>query len=238
MHEELDRFVSIYSSEFQSLHHRKLKQYRYRVMCPFFLNGRCLDLGCGDGTITQWLANAFEDLTVVDGSQQLLDRLSPFPNLTKIHGYFEDLPKLLPPNKLYNTIILSHSLEHIEKPRDVLNDIKTFLDGNGRVIIVVPNGNSLHRQLGVKMGLLKYRCELHGPERAVGHKKVYTLDALKSELQDVGFSVVASGGFFLKTLSAKQMDESWTEEMMDGFYELGKDYPEMDAEIFAICELR
>ena len=44
------------------------------------------------------------------------------------------------------------------------------------------------------------------------------------------------GGVFLKPLTNSQIEKWWTEEMMDAFYELGKEYPEIAAEIYAVCE--
>jgi hypothetical protein len=45
------------------------------------------------------------------------------------------------------------------------------------------------------------------------------------------------GGVYFKPLSNQQIQDHWDERMLEGFYELGKDFPENAADIFAICEL-
>jgi hypothetical protein len=45
------------------------------------------------------------------------------------------------------------------------------------------------------------------------------------------------GGVFFKPLTNQQIQDHWTEEMIQGFYELGKDFPEYAAELYAVCEM-
>jgi hypothetical protein len=45
------------------------------------------------------------------------------------------------------------------------------------------------------------------------------------------------GGVFFKPLSNQQIQEQWSEAMIQGFYELGKDFPSHAAELYAVCEL-
>ena len=54
----------------------------------------------------------------------------------------------------YDVILANHVLEHVNSPSKVLNYIKLFLKDEGKVFITVPNANSLHRLIGVEMGLL------------------------------------------------------------------------------------
>ena len=45
------------------------------------------------------------------------------------------------------------------------------------------------------------------------------------------------GGVFMKPLSNGQIEEHWTDEMIEAFFELGQEFPENAAEIFAVAEL-
>jgi hypothetical protein len=71
----------------------------------------------------------------------------------------------------------------------------------------------------------------------LGHRRVYTMDGLKADIRSAGIEIVATGGIFLKPLANQQIEASWTEPMMDGFYELGKEFAEYAGEIYAVCRL-
>lgn len=43
------------------------------------------------------------------------------------------------------------------------------------------------------------------------------------------------GGVFLKPLSNQQIEDHWSPQMIKGFYELGRDFPEFTADIYAVC---
>jgi hypothetical protein len=42
-------------------------------------------------------------------------------------------------------------------------------------------------------------------------------------------------GVFFKPLSNEQIQYHWTEEMIQGFYAVGKDFPDQAAEMYAVC---
>ena len=190
-----------------------------------------LELGPAEGEMSQFLANDFEKLTVVDGSGELLEKITPLPNLKKVHSLFEEFK----PDGRYNTIIMEHILEHVDSPTELLIKVKDWLMPSGKILIGVPNGNSIHRLVAVKMGLLDHPCELNSRDHSLGHRRVYTPDTLRLDLQRAGLHLVEMGGVFFKPLSNSQIQDYWTEEMIQGFYELGKDFPDNAAELYAVC---
>ena len=50
-----------------------------------------------------------------------------------------------------------------------------------------------------------------------------------------GFEIEKTGGYFLKPISNSQIEETWTEEMVDAFLELGRDIPEVSGEIWVLA---
>jgi 2-polyprenyl-3-methyl-5-hydroxy-6-metoxy-1,4-benzoquinol methylase len=126
-------------------------------------------------------------------------------------------------------------LEHIEDPVMVLSKIYNWLSDEGVLLVSVPNAKSIHRMVAVEMGLLKNEYELNERDHELGHYRVYDMSLLKKHLQDAGFSVVETGGVFLKPLSNGQIEKNWTAEMIEGFYKAGKYFPESCAEIFVVC---
>ena len=107
----------------------------------------------------------------------------------------------------------------------------------GRLLVGVPNGHSIHRLAAVKMGLLKDPCKLNARDHALGHRRVYMPETFREDIEAAGIHIKEMGGVFFKPLSNQQIQDFWTEEMIQGFYELGKDLPEYAAEIYAVCEL-
>jgi hydroxymethylpyrimidine pyrophosphatase-like HAD family hydrolase len=87
------------------------------------------------------------------------------------------------------------------------------------------------------MGLLKHPCELNERDHALGHRRVYTPETFRQDLEASGLCIAEMGGVFFKPVSNQQIQENWNQEMIEGFYELGKDFPEYAAELYAVCEL-
>lgn len=212
---------------------KRLIHFRYQSLKPHFMGTEGLELGPAEGQMSQFLLHDFSRLTVVDGAAELLAHIPDTPNLIKVHSLFEEFE----PGRLFNTIIMEHILEHVENPKDLLRRVKRWLAPAGRILAGVPNGYSIHRLVAVKMGLLKDPCELNQRDIALGHRRVYVPETFRKDIKDSGLKIVEMGGVFYKPLSNQQIQDHWTEEMIQGFYELGKDFPDNAAEIYAVCEL-
>ena len=212
---------------------KRLIGFRYKTLKPYLLGSEGLELGPAEGQMTQFLIGDFKRLTVVDGAADLLARIPSYPNIVKEHALFEHFE----PTHQFNTIIMEHILEHVDEPVKLLKRAKKWLAPHGKILLGVPNGNSFHRLVAVKMGLLNNSCDLNSRDMAQGHRRVYTPYSFKSEIESAGINVVEMRGVFFKPLSNQQIQDHWTEEMIQGFYELGKDFQECAADIFAVCEL-
>ena len=210
---------------------KRMIRFRYETLKPYFLGPIGLEQGPAEGEMTQFLVHDFEFLTIVEGASELLNNIPERKNLTKIHSLFEDFN----PSVRYNTIILEHILEHVDSPVELLACAKKWLAPDGKLLLGVPNGDSMHRLVAVKMGLLGHSCELNERDIALGHRRVYTPGTLQSDIDAAGLHLEKIGGVFLKPLSNKQIQDNWDESMITGFYELGKDFPQNAAEIYAVC---
>jgi trans-aconitate methyltransferase len=229
-HERVDSLSGWYLKE-QLDFDRRLIGFRYETIRNKLVGGRGLELGPAEGEMTQFLLNNFEQLTVVEGSAELLARIPAHPKLVKVHALFEEFHPAQP----FNSIILEHVLEHVSDPVSLLKQVKSWLAPGGRLFVGVPNGNSIHRLVAVKMKLLDSPCQLNQRDHALGHRRVYTPETLKRDIEESGLVVMETGGVYFKPLSNGQIQQYWTDEMIQGFYELGKDFPEFAAEIYAIC---
>jgi len=213
----------------------RLMYYCFLTLKDYFRGKLCLELGCADGLMTQLLVNFFEKVVAVDGSAKFCeitrDKVKA-DNLEVVCSLFEELEL----SEKFDTIIMAHILEHIKNPCLIMKIAKNWLKDDGVILIDVPNANSIHRQVGMKMGLLKRIDELNELDKKLGHRRVYTWKSLQDDINQASLKVKRIGGIFLKPLTNAQIETWFTQEMMDAFYELGKEYPEVAAEIYAVCE--
>jgi 2-polyprenyl-3-methyl-5-hydroxy-6-metoxy-1,4-benzoquinol methylase len=228
--ERLDRISGWYVEQQLDLD-RRMVQFRYETLAPHLKGPAGLELGSAEGGMTRLLLPHFARLTIVDAARTLLDAIPDAPNLRKVHSLFEDFE----PRERYDTIVMEHVLEHVVDPAVLLKRAQKWLAGDGRILIGVPNSQSIHRLAAVKMGLLSSPNELNARDLQIGHRRVYSPVSLRKEVESAGLKVAASGGVFLKPVSNQQIEDHWNENMIRGFFLLGRDFPDHAAEIFVVC---
>ncbi len=89
-------------------------------------------------------------------------------------GTFENYNAL----KKYNTVIAGSVIELYKNPKQLLQKIHGWLLTKGRLILTTPNKYSLHKKIGVKMGIeknfneLSYRAKMSNDKRTYGKKEL------------------------------------------------------------------
>jgi 2-polyprenyl-3-methyl-5-hydroxy-6-metoxy-1,4-benzoquinol methylase len=210
----------------------KLVWYAYVSIKPYLVGSSCLELGPADGEMTRFLKDDFARVSVVDASPNFVKSAEGLgDNITGYVALFEEFE----PPETYDTIIMADVLEHVAQPVELLERVKSWLNPGGRIIVAVPNADSLHRRLGVKLGMLERKNSLNEQDVAVGHRRVYTPDELEADIKAANLQAVAKGGIFLKLLSNAQMLNFEDDKLLDGMFELGKDLPQLCSQIFAVC---
>lgn len=210
------------------LRHEELKKY--------FIGTSCLELGCADGEGTKLLIDHFERIVAVDGSKKLIDRAKKeILNLkvSFIHSYFETLQL----QESFDTVLLLHILEHVDDPVGILKQAKKFVRKGGKIILDVPNAMSIHRQVGVLMGMIDTIYTLNSADLSIGHKRVYDRVLLMEDIHKAALHIESWGGIFLKPFSNKQMHKYFDSKAIYAFNELGRCYPEIAAEIYVVCTI-
>ena len=229
--QRLDEAASWYLNQ-QLDFDRRMVRFRYESLRPHLRGPAGLELGSAEGEMTGLLLPHFQTLTVVDAAGDLLDRIPELPGLRKVRSLFEDFA----PAERFDTVIMEHVLEHVADPIGLLRRARTWLAAGGRILAGVPNALSIHRLAAVKMGLLTEPWQLNARDLELGHRRVYTPASLQSHIEAAGMQVIDSGGVFFKPVSNRQIEEHWDERMIEGFHQLGRDFPGHAAEIFAVCE--
>jgi 2-polyprenyl-3-methyl-5-hydroxy-6-metoxy-1,4-benzoquinol methylase/GNAT superfamily N-acetyltransferase len=224
-----------YSFDFDVMH-----PYMIRTFLPFFRPGSLLELGSYKGDFTQRFLEYFDDITCVEASKiAMSDAQSRLGSRVQyVNNTFEKVS--LP--KLYDNIVLTHVLEHVDNPVSVLKRINNeWLAQDGRFFLVCPNANAPSRQIAVKMGLITHNSAVTQSEAEHGHRRTYTLDTLERDVVAAGLKVVHRSGIFFKALANFQWDrllqtDIITKEYLEGCFMLGQQYPDLCSSIFLLCE--
>jgi 2-polyprenyl-3-methyl-5-hydroxy-6-metoxy-1,4-benzoquinol methylase len=211
-------------------------QYRFQLLKQDFTGTRVLEMGLADGHMTTLLSAHFKNGITIEGSAPLVTYAQKhlhIPHWYIIHTLFEEyIPDT---NHRADTVIMTHVLEHVKDPQSLLQLVKNkWLAKNGRILVMVPNANSLHRQIGVMMGKISSVTGLDEGDKMVGHYRVYTRETLKHDVQKSGLTIKKEGGFFIKTLSNAQIEKTASDEAIQAMFEIGKKYPDIAAEIYLV----
>jgi 2-polyprenyl-3-methyl-5-hydroxy-6-metoxy-1,4-benzoquinol methylase len=223
-----------YAYDFDYLMHH----YMMQTFAPFLPTGRALEMGCYKGEFTRRLSQHFSDVTVVEGSSDLLEeaRKNVGTNVRFLHGQFENI--IL--DEQFDAIFLVHTLEHLDEPVAVLKRINRWLSPLGKLFLAVPNANAPSRQIAVRMGLIAHNAAVTEGEAAHGHCRTYSLDTLERDALRAGLAVRHRGGVFFKPFANFQFDRLMQsgiidQAYLDGCYRLGMVYPDLCASIYLLC---
>ena len=211
----------------------RLTRYRARKIAELVPEGRALlDLGCATGSLTRAIAGRFDEITVVDASESFLraasERLGG--NARCVRSLVEDFET----EERFDCVLASGLLEHVEDPVGIARRALSWLAGGGRAVFLVPNARAMHRRIGLELGCISELTELGEQDRAVGHRRYYTQETLRRDIEAAGLEIEREDGLFLKPLPNSEMDR-WSEQLADAFYELGHEIPDHCAELIVVC---
>jgi SAM-dependent methyltransferase len=153
---------------------------------------RVLEIGCGRGELSRWLAihpaaptrvvaADFALAALVKGSRAAGGRA---PSLGWVQG---DIQLLAHPDAVFDTVISCETVEHLPSPRLALAEIARVLAPGGRLLLTTPN------YLG-PMGLYRIWCRLRGRPYTEGGQPINRLTHLartRSWVAGAGLRVTA-----------------------------------------------
>ena len=224
--------------EFDDQHLENIMQiYESKWICKQLNNDfSVLDLGYGSGIVCKSLSAAGKEVTVVDGALEFatqaskisyhVEEFDEFRYVKGVHSLFEEFETA----ETFDCVIASFILEHVKEPIKLL---KRCHNWSKKIIVVVGNANSLHRQIAVEMGLQKDIYALSERDHKVGHYMVYDHELLLKHLDASGWEVEKTEGFFVKPLNNARMKD-WEPELIHALNRV-KILPEISANIGVVC---
>lgn len=204
--------------------------YIFNSIVEHFTGKNALELGCRGGRMTALLASVCDTLDVVEGSKIFLDRAKENVWANNVEYHFS-LFESFYTSKYFTDIILVGGLDHSEVPKALLKKFSKMIDPQGAIHIIVTNAESMHRRLGVKMGILRTPSELTDRDRWHGVTRVYDSVTLRHEIEDAGLIVTHFSGIFIKPLATGQL-VGLGQEVLDALYDIGKDLPQWCSYIY------
>jgi len=194
-------------------------------------------LGLGDGHLLESIGPRFASITVVEGSDQLITqgrgRFGALRGLNLINAYFEAYEPQ--PGAMVSCILANHVLEHLDDPVSVMRRTRSWLRPDGIAIFTVPSSTSLHRRIGVQLGILRKNNDLSEQDIVVGHQRVYSLAQLQADILAAGYKIIETGGFNIKLVSQAQM-LGWPESLHEAIYRVSRECsPEICSNLYAVC---
>lgn len=195
--------------------------------------GNVLEVGVGSGDITPVLIKKFKKVVCVDSDKKNFENLKRLDeeDLDRIDFIHSKIEYANLANSKYDNIVLFGILEHLKNPVKVLKKLSKSLSKNGTMHIVVNLANSIHRLLGVKMGMMSHTTKLTESDIKLGHYRIYTLPLLKHHVKKSGLEKVFEQPFYLKPLPTKILTPL-SMEIHRGLDLLGREYPELASHIY------
>jgi SAM-dependent methyltransferase len=202
---------------------------------PHCRGPKVLEMSYNDRGWTDALLGRGFDLTVIEGARHNVEyaRAKYGDRLKIVETLFEEYE----PTERYDSVVMSCIIEHVIDPGLVLRRAASWLTERGVVILVVPNRLSLHRRVGLHCGLLGSMEELSEQDRAVGHRRLYTVESLAEEIAGAGLHTPGIEGVFLKPLSSAQMTD-WSDTLLNAFDTMSRELREYSGFLFAPCYTR
>lgn len=233
MSQEADRLDGVAKkSLYKNVVNAETIKYSFEIFRRHLVDGSVLEMGPAEGIMTELLARDDRDVTVLEGSDIFCEQLrTQFPTVTVVNSLFEDFV----PEKSFDNIILGHVLEHVNDPVAILSLVSSWLAPGGLMLCAVPNARSLHRQAGVIMDVLEQEDSLNEMDIHHGHRRVFNPESFRQVFKQSGLKIKLFGGYWLKPVSMKQIEDSWSQEMLHAFMVLGERYPDIAGEIYVIA---
>lgn len=166
---------------------------------PAKSNGKLLDVGCGGGGAMEMMGNKGWKVTGIDFDQKAV------ANAKKkgLDVYCGDLFSQHFPESSFDAILLSHVIEHVPKPLELLKECYRILKKEGVLAILTPNANS--------RGHKRYGRNWRGLETP-HHLQIFTPNSLAKLGEQAGFkenkSFSSMQGVFYILSQSKELEVS------------------------------
>lgn len=149
-------------------------------------DGKFLDVGCGEGFALAAMKTRGWAVKGIDFSLAGVSSMNPeMVSFVKVGDTFPVLDALIQDNETFDLVWLSHVLEHVTDPVDLMSKLRKLMAPGAVLVVSIPNdGNEFHERL-LKDGLIKDRWWISPPD----HLSYFTRESLEGFVKACGFHV-------------------------------------------------
>lgn len=187
-----EKFAKLYTI-FQERGNKELYNTVCQKIRPLFNeNQKVLELGCGTGQLTVFLAEYSEHWTATDFSENMIREAKRRFNMNKVLFEVQDATQLGYDNHMFDVVLIANALHIMPEPEKALQEIKRVLKPEG--ILIAPT-------FVYEGGLNKFRL---GIMEKIGFKTFHqwTVNEYEIFIKSHGFSIMSS-----ELLSGKPLPE-------------------------------
>lgn len=230
--------INYYFSKLQTGIDNRCRERMIQRCLPHITRGSSiLELGFMDGQWTDHFLDIGCRVTAVEGATRNVDygraKYREEPRVTLVHSTFQDYE----PSQRFDVVHMGGMLKHMEDPVALLQRSLAWLNPGGLLIATTPNARSLHRRVGVYMGMLSDLSSLSETDRKIDNLRHYDLDSFRKLLVDGGFSIVDIATAILKPVSSDRMSD-WPDDLLDALDRIATDIPDYGWYIYAIARAK
>lgn len=199
-----------------------------------------LEVGCGNYSVF----NEYncESRSIVEPNAKFLSAaLTDDSKVWKCNRFLEQSMDELK-GKSFDAIILSGLLHETEDPSSILGLVQQLCGSETTIHVNVPNARSLHRLLALESGLISSIYQKSETQTKLLQNHTFDMEILMELVEKSGFEVFASGSYFTKLFTHKQMqllieNGIVDESILKGLDTLVKYIPSYGAEIYVNAKL-
>jgi SAM-dependent methyltransferase len=159
----------------------RLEAKRLLSWCKDLPNdARILDVGCGDGFHLNLLKNNGKKTWQLDGVD-VDKRAARMVEESGFKAHLGSVEKLNLPRETFDLALMIQTIEHLEKPLEILSAIKNLLKPGGKLVIVTDNTDTLD----FKLFKNSYWGGYHFPR----HWNLFNQNSLAKLAEKVGFEI-------------------------------------------------
>jgi len=211
------------------------KKFHFQEISKNIVGKQVLELGCSTGLSTFLLSQLDIYLTVVEGSKINIEKSNENFEFNKNVKFINTLWEDFESKEKFTDILLVDSFQLLENKKQLLKKYQNLLTAEGRFHLIFPNSNSLHRQIGVEMGLIESLTEQSDMDKLVNSNQTLDWNSSRNLLTNFEFEIEKEIPILLKPLDNKSM-LTLAEDQINAYFLIAKKYKDICSHMYFVLK--